>query len=111
MRLTIVTVAALALALTACSKAEQQQTEVKMDAAASNVVEAGREVAASPAAQKAGETLKDAAHDTGVVLKDTAKGAVSGAKEGIAKAKGEHADGGSTTRTTTTTTTVETKKN
>lgn len=111
MRLTILAIAGCTLALSACSKADQAKTEAKVDAAASNVVEAGHEVAASPVAQKAGETLKEAAHDTGVVLKDTAKGAVRGAKEGIAKAKGEHPGDGSTTRTTTVTTVETTKKN
>jgi len=53
--------------------------------------------------------LKEAAHDTGTVLKDAAKGAVSGAKEGMAKVDDNHHPDGSTT-TTTTTTTVETKK-
>ena len=111
MRLTILAVAGLALALSACSKADQAKTEAKVDAAAANVVDAGHEVAASPVAQKAGESLKDAAHDTGVVLKDAAKGAVSGAREGLAKTKSDRPDDGSTTKTTTVTTVETTKQN
>ena len=111
MRLTILAVAGLALALGACSKADQAKTEAKVDAAAANVVDAGHEVAASPVAQKAGQSLKDAAHDTGVVLKDAAKGAVSGAREGLAKTKGDHPDDGSSTKTTTVTTVETTKQN
>jgi hypothetical protein len=109
--LIIAATAALALALGACTQAEEAKTKADVHDAASNVVEAGHKVAASPVTQKAGEDLKEAAHDTGTVLKDAAKGAVSGAKEGIAKTKGDHDEAGSTTTTTTTTRTVETKKN
>jgi len=110
MRHTPLIAAALALALSACTKAEQAKTETEVKEAAGNVVEAGKEVAASPVAQKAGDSLKEAAKDTGTVLKEAAKGAASGAKEGMAKTKDELHEPGSTT-TTTTTTTVETKKN
>ncbi|WP_293900658.1 cell surface protein [Phenylobacterium sp.] len=104
----LLTAAGLALALSACSKADQAKTDADVHAAASDVAQAGHEVATSPVVQKAGESLKDAAHDTGTVLKETAKGAVSGAKAGYAEAKGDHPSDDSTT-TTTTTTTVEKK--
>ncbi len=111
MRHLIVPLAAgLALTLSACTKAEQAKTEDNVQEAAANVVEAGKEVADSPVVEKAGDSLKEAAKDTGVVLKDAAKGAVSGAKEGMAKVDDDRHDGHSST-TTTTTTTVETKKN
>ncbi len=110
MRHLIVPLAAgLALTLSACTKAEQAKTEDNVQEAAANVVEAGKEVADSPVVEKAGDSLKEAAKDTGVVLKDAAKGAVSGAKEGMAKVDDDRHDGSTTT--TTTTTTVETKKN
>jgi hypothetical protein len=110
-KFTTVLVAGLAVVLCACSKAEQAKTEDSVQDAAADVAQAGREVANSPAVEKAGENLKEAAHDTGTVLKNAAAGAVSGAKEGMAKAEGDaHKDGEHTT-TTTTTTTVETKKN
>jgi hypothetical protein len=109
MRHLVLTLAAgLALTLCACSKTEQAKTEDNVHEATSNVVQAGKEVAASPVVEKAGASLKEAAHDTGTVLKDAAKGAVSGAKEGMAKVDdNRHPDD---TTTTTTTTTVETKK-
>jgi hypothetical protein len=101
--------AGLALTLGACTKAEQVKTEDKVQEATANVVEAGKDVADSPMVEKAGDSLKEAAHDTGTVLKDAAKGAVSGAKEGMAKVDDDRHPDGSTT-TTTTTTVVETKK-
>lgn len=110
MRHLILTLAAgVAVTLGACSKAEQAKTEDNVQEAAASVVEAGREVADSPVVEKAGESLKEAAQDTGTVLKDAAKGAVSGAKEGMAKVDDDRHPDDSTT--TTTTTTVETKRN
>jgi hypothetical protein len=109
MRHLILTLAAgLALTLGACTKAEQAKTEDSVQEATSNVVEAGKEIADSPVVEKAGDSLKEAAKDTGTVLKDAAKGAVSGAKEGMAKVDDDGPNHDSTT--TTTTTTVETKK-
>ena len=109
MRQVILTLAAgLALTLSACTKAEQAKTEDNVHEAASNLVQAGKEVADSPVVEKAGDSLKEAAKDTGTVLKNAAKGAVSGAKEGMAKVDHDRHDGSTTT---TTTTTVETKKN
>ena len=85
--------AGLALALSACSPAEQAKTDADVHAAASDVAQASKQVADSPVVQKAGDSLKEAAHDTGTVIKETAKGAVSGAKEGYAETKGDrHAD-------------------
>jgi hypothetical protein len=116
-KIIVVALAGLAVSLGACTKAEQAKTNDNIHDAASDVAQAGHEVANSPAVEKAGENLKEAAHDTGTVLKDAAKGAVSGAKEGMAKAegdqvkKGDGVENGGHTTTTTTTTTVETKKN
>ncbi|WP_293678705.1 hypothetical protein [uncultured Phenylobacterium sp.] len=111
MRHLIFTLAAAGAALTlgACTKAEQARTEDNVQKATADVVAAGKEVADSPVVEKAGESLKEAAQDTGTVLKDAAKGAVSGAKQGMAKVDDNRHSDGSTT--TTTTTTVETKKN
>ena len=110
----VVAFTGLAISLGACTKAEQAKTDDNIHDAAANVAEAGHEVANSPAVEKAGENLKEAAHDTGTVIKNAAKGAVSGAKEGMAKAEGDqvkHDTDEHGTTTTTTTTTVETKKN
>ena len=79
--------AGLALTLSACTKADQAKTEDNVHEATANVVQAGKEVADSPVVEKAGDSLKEAAHDTGTVLKGAASGAVSGAKEGAAEAK------------------------
>ena len=102
-KLILVVAASAALTLSACTKAEQARTDDKVDAAAADVsssakeaggkvADAAHEVANSPAVERAGESLKEAAKDTGTVLKEAGKGAVSGAREGIAKAEGKDAD-------------------
>lgn len=122
-KLTLIAIAGAALSLAACTKAEQARTDQNVDAAAADVsasakevggkvADAAKDVADSPAVERAGDSLKEAAKDTGTVLKEVGKGAVSGAREGMAKAEGRdtgHDD--HQTTTTTTTTTVETKKN
>ena len=112
-KIIVIALTGLAVSLGACTKAEQAKTNDNIHDAAADVAQAGKEVANSPAVDRAGENLKEAAHDTGTVIKDAAKGAVSGAKEGMARAEGDQVkdanDHGTTT--TTTTTIVETKKN
>ena len=83
---------AAALSLAACTKAEQARTNAEVRDAASDVAQASRKIADSPAVEKAGDALKEAAHDAGTVLEDATRGAVSGAKEGMAKAEGKSTD-------------------
>lgn len=94
---------AAAMTLSACTKAEQARTEDNVDAAAADVsasakevggkvADAAQDVANSPVVERAGDSLKEAAKDTGTVIKETGKGAVSGAREGIAKAEGKDAE-------------------
>ena len=99
-----------ALAMAACTPAEQAKTNAEVRDAASDVAQASKKIADSPAVDKAGDALKEAARDTGTVLEDATRGAVRGAKEGMAKARNERREDGAST-TTTTTTTVETRKN
>lgn len=99
-KLILIAAASAALSLAACTKAEQAKTDQNVDQAASDVSrsaaevgdkvsDAAHDVAQSPAVEKAGDSLKEAAHDTGTILKEAGKGAVSGAKEGMAKAEGQ----------------------
>ena len=99
-----------ALSLAAGKPAEQAKTNAEVRDAASDVAQASKKIADSPAVEKAGDALKEAAHDTGTVLEGATRGAVSGAKEGMAKSRSERRAADETT-TTTTTTTVETRKN
>lgn len=99
-KLILVAVAGAALTLAGCSKSEQAEADRNVDEAASDVsrsaaevggkvADAAQDVADSPAVEKAGESLKEAARDTGTVLKEAGKGAVSGARDGIAQAEGK----------------------
>jgi hypothetical protein len=121
-KLIVVSLASAGLMLAACTKAEQAKTDQNVDQAATDVSrsaaevgdkvsDAAKDVADSPAVEKAGDSLKEAARDTGTILKEAGKGAVSGAREGVAKAEGKDAAHDDHSTTTTTTTTVETKKN
>ncbi|TAJ68952.1 MAG: hypothetical protein EPO51_25860 [Phenylobacterium sp.] len=102
-KLIVASLASAGLMLAACTKAEQAKTDQNVDQAASDVSrsaaevgdkvsEAAKDVANSPAVEKAGDSLKEAAKDTGTILKEAGKGAVSGAKEGMAKAEGKDAE-------------------
>jgi len=84
--------AATALALCACTPAEQQESARDVRDAAHDVGAKTREVADSPAVQRAGAEVKEAAGDVGQVLRETAKGAAAGAREGIAKAKADNTE-------------------
>jgi len=101
-KLILIAIAGSALTLAGCTRAEQAEADQNADKAASNVSQtasevgdklagAAKDVADSPAVEKAGDSLKEAAKDTGTVLKEAGKGAVSGAREGMAKAEGEDA--------------------
>ena len=87
MRLMILAAAGAALALTACSKAEQQQTGADIKDAAHEVGDKAKEAANSPEVKKAGAEIKEAAKDTAQVAGGALKGAAEGAKEGAAEAK------------------------
>ncbi|HEX7885881.1 MAG TPA: cell surface protein [Phenylobacterium sp.] len=88
----LVVTAALALALSACSRAEQRDTAGDVKAAAQEVGDKAKEAANSPEVKKMGAELKDAAGDAGKVIKETAKGAAEGAREGAAKVEAESKD-------------------
>lgn len=85
----MVAAASLALALSACSKAEQQDTAGDVKAAAQDVGDKAKEAANSPEVKEIGAELKEAAGDAGKVIKETAKGAAQGAREGAAKVEAE----------------------
>lgn len=96
MRKTItVATAGLALALTACSQAERQDTAGDVKAAAREVGDKAKEAANSPELKEVGSEIKDAAGDAGKVIKETAKGAAQGAREGAAKVEAESKDAAS----------------
>jgi hypothetical protein len=88
----IVAAAGMALALSACSKAERQDTTADVQAAADKVGDEAKDAANSPELKKMGAEIKDAAGDAGKVLKETAKGAAQGAREGAAKVEAESKD-------------------
>lgn len=84
-RITIAACLGLALAVGACSKAEQQDTAGDVQAAADRVGQEAKDAANSPEVKKAGAELKDAAGDAIDVTKSALKGAAEGAREGVAK--------------------------
>ena len=88
----MVAFASLAFALAACSKAEQQDTTADVKAAAADVGDKAREAASSPAVKEVGSEIKEAAGDAGTVIKETARGAAQGAREGAAKVEAEGKD-------------------
>lgn len=89
---TLMIASAAALALAACSKAERQDAVADVDAAADKVAAEAKDAVNSPELKEVGAEIKDAAGDAGKVLKETAKGAVDGAKEGAAKVEAESKD-------------------
>ena len=88
----MVAAATAALALSACSKAERQDTAGDVKAAAQEVGDKAKEAANSPELKEVGSEIKDAAGDAGKVIKETAKGAANGAREGAAKVEAESKD-------------------
>jgi hypothetical protein len=89
---TLMIAAAAALSLTACSKAERQDTASDVNAAADKVAAEAKDAANSPEVKKVGAEIKDAAGDAGKVIKEAAKGAAEGAREGAAKVEAEGDD-------------------
>jgi len=87
--LKMLTIAASALALTACSQAERQDAAADAQQAADKVAAETKEAVTSPEVKEMGAEIKDAAGDAGTVIKETAKGALEGAKEGAAKVEKE----------------------
>ena len=85
----MVVLAGAALALGACSKAEQQDTTHDVKAAANEVSARAKEAASSPEVKQVGSEIKQAAGQAGTVIKETAKGAAQGAREGAAKVEAE----------------------
>ena len=84
--------AALALALTACSEAERRDAGNDVEAAADKVAAEAKDAANSPELKEVGSEIKEAAGDAGKVIKETAKGAAEGAREGAAKVEAESKD-------------------
>jgi sorbitol-specific phosphotransferase system component IIA len=83
--------AGFAIALTACSKAEQRDTTHDVQAAADKVGDSAKQAAQSPEVKKVGAEIKDAANDVGHVLAKSAKGAAEGARQGAAEVEGKDA--------------------
>lgn len=93
MRKTIIVAAAsVALALSACSKAERQDAVADVEAAADKVGAEAKDAVNSPELKEVGAEIKEAAGDAGQVIKETAKGAAEGAREGAAKVEAEGKD-------------------
>ena len=88
----MVAVASLVLALAACSQAERQDAAGDVKAAGAEVGAKAKEAANSPELKELGAEIKDAAGDAGKVIKETAKGAADGAREGAAKVEAESKD-------------------
>lgn len=80
------------LVLGACSKAERQDAAGDVKAAVATVGDKAKEAANSPEVKQVGAEIKDAAGDAGKVIKETAKGAADGAREGAAKVEAESND-------------------
>ena len=93
-KLITVSAAGLALALAACTEAERRDTGNDVEAAAEKVGDEVQEAVNSPEVKEVGSEIKEAAGDVGTVVKDAAKGAASGAREGMAKVEGEVKDEG-----------------
>jgi hypothetical protein len=89
---TVMIAAAAALALAACTKAERQDTAQDVQSAADKVAAEAKDAANSPEVKEVGSEIKDAAGDAGKVIKETAKGAVEGAREGAARVEAESKD-------------------
>ena len=87
-----VALAGAVLALAACTREDVADANNDTEAAAERVGSEIRDAANSPELKEIGAEIKDAAGDVGTVIKDTAKGAAQGAREGAAKveAEGDH---------------------
>jgi hypothetical protein len=81
-----------ALTLVACSEAERRDAGNDVEAAAGKVASEAKDAVNSPELKEVGSEIKDAAGDAGQVIKDAAKGAADGAREGAAKVEAESKD-------------------
>ena len=81
--------AAASLSVTACSQAERQDAAADVKAAANKVGDEAKDAVNSPELKEVGSEIKEAAGDAGKVIKETAKGAADGAREGAAKVEAE----------------------
>jgi len=79
----------LALAVAACTEAERRDAGNDVEAAAGKVAAETKEAVNSPELKEVGSEIKEAASDAGQVIKDAAKGAAEGAREGVAKVERE----------------------
>jgi len=91
-KLIAVSVAGLAIALTACSERERVDAGNDVEAAADKIANEAQEAVQSPEVKEVGSEIKEAAGDAGQVIKDAAKGAAEGAREGAAKVEAETHD-------------------
>lgn len=91
-KLIAVSVAGLAIALTACTERERVDTGNDVEAAADKIANEAQDAVQSPELKEVGSEIKEAAGDAGQVIKDAAKGAAEGAREGAAKVEGEASD-------------------
>lgn len=91
-KLIAVSIAGLAIALTACSREERVDAGNDVEAAADKIANEAQDAVQSPELKEVGSEIKEAAGDAGQVIKDTAKGAAEGAREGAAKVEAEATD-------------------
>lgn len=82
-------IAGVTFALAGCSEAERRDTGEDLQAAAQRVESEVADAVDSPELREVGAEIKQAAGDAGQVIKDTAQGAVEGAREGAAKVERE----------------------
>ncbi len=85
--------AAAVLSLSACSEAERRDAGNDVEAAAKKAGAEVKDAARSPEIKELGAEIKEAAGDAGKVIKETAKGAADGARDGAAKVEAEKQGG------------------
>lgn len=85
----IAAVLGLGLTVSACSEAERRDAGNDVEAAADKVGSEVKDAVNSPEVKEVGAEIKEAAGDAGKVIKETAKGAADGAREGAAKVEAE----------------------
>ncbi len=88
LRIALVPLMGLSIALAGCDRQDAADAGNDVEAAAGKVADETRDAMNSPEVKEVGSELKEAASDVGTVLKETAKGAAQGAREGAAKAEG-----------------------
>lgn len=87
-----------ALTLVACTEAERRDAGNDVEAAADKVAAETKDAVNSPELKEVGAEIKDAAGDAGRVIKETARGAAEGAREGAAKVEAESREAGDDAR-------------